>query len=65
MENLLTVSQAADYLQVTRRSIFSWVRSGRLKAVDISEKGSERRLLRFRPEHLEELCTDGEESCDV
>ena len=53
MENesrdLLTVEQAADYLQVSQSSIRSYIRQGRLKAFRIAGK---RKVLIPRPELL-------------
>lgn len=33
MEQLLTPEQVADYLQVTKRAVYEWLRTGRLKGL--------------------------------
>lgn len=36
---LLTVSQVADRLQVNRQTVWNWIQTGRLEALDIGTQG--------------------------
>ncbi len=47
----LTVTEAADYLKVKRRTLLLWVRQGKMKAFALS--GTKRRVWRFRQEDLD------------
>ena len=46
-EKLLTPEQVAERLQVTERTVYGWLRRGRLPALKLG------RLWRIRPEDLE------------
>ena len=51
-EKLLTPEQVAERLQVTERTVYGWLRRGKLPALKLG------RLWRIRPQDLE-ACLDG------
>lgn len=50
----LTVQEVADELRVHRNTVYDWIAAGRIKAINIAEKGT-RPLMRIRREELEKF----------
>ena len=48
-EEFLTVKEVAEWLRLTPRTIYSWVKQGRLKVYHVGEQ------LRFRREDIDAL----------
>lgn len=52
---LLSVTQAAKTLNVTRATIYKWINQGAIKAKTISPPGRARPTLRINSEEIEKL----------
>ena len=48
MKPLLTVEEVADFVQVSRHSVWRWIREGKLRAINLGK-----RSYRIRQEDLE------------
>ncbi|WP_272999437.1 helix-turn-helix domain-containing protein [Hydrogenibacillus schlegelii] len=55
MERLLTPEEVAERLRVTRRSVYEWLRTGRLRGLKAGTRW------RIRPEDLERFLSEEDE----
>ncbi|MBX6377927.1 MAG: helix-turn-helix domain-containing protein [Clostridia bacterium] len=55
MERLLTPEEVADQLRVTRRTVYEWLRTGRLRGLRAGQ------FWRIRPEDVEAFLETGDE----
>ncbi|HEX3658319.1 MAG TPA: helix-turn-helix domain-containing protein [Pirellulales bacterium] len=49
---MFRVEEVAKYFRVTRKTVLSWIESGRMTAVDVAPVGSRRRHFRIMPETI-------------
>lgn len=56
MNSLFTIKGVMEYLVISRSYLYSLIKAGRIKYVDLTLPTAKRkRVLRFRPEDIQEL----------